>query len=144
VQVVGRSFDLHSIADATQSVVSRVGNIVPHRGVFPFLYEKENTMLNNSRYVKAMIFQMAQDDPDEVISKITELRSNGEIGADDLGYVEAIAESWRNVTQNNLMRAERAANTATTQPRSSDFGLVQTASQAVVGSLFPTKVAFGR
>jgi len=55
--------------------------------------------------IAAMVIQMAKDDPQLVKEMILKLRRSGEIEADDLRYLERIAERWIEITEENLQKA---------------------------------------
>ena len=50
---------------------------------------------------------MAKDDPQLVKEMILKLRRSGEIEADDLRYLERIADNWIDITEKNLQKARR-------------------------------------
>jgi hypothetical protein len=65
-------------------------------------------MLDHYRkQIAALVIQMAKDDPQLVKAMILKLRRSGEIEADDLGYLERIAERWIEITEKNLQKARR-------------------------------------
>ena len=57
--------------------------------------------------IAAMVIQMAKDDPQLVKEVILKLRRKGEIEADDLRYLERIADNWIDITETNLQKARR-------------------------------------
>ena len=57
--------------------------------------------------IAAMVIQMAKDDPQLVKEVILKLRRKGEIEADDLRYLERIADKWIAITEKNLQKARR-------------------------------------
>ena len=64
------------------------------------------TMIDRYRKkIAAMVIQMAKDDPQLVKEMILKLRRSGEIEADDLRYLERIAERWIEITEENLQKA---------------------------------------
>ena len=65
-------------------------------------------MLSNYRKrIAAMVIQLAKDDPLLVKEVITRLRKTGDIEADDLVYLEKIADRWIRIAQDNLARGRR-------------------------------------
>jgi hypothetical protein len=48
-----------------------------------------------------------KDDPQLVREMILKLRRSGEIEADDLRYLERIADRWLEITEKNLQKARR-------------------------------------
>jgi hypothetical protein len=57
--------------------------------------------------IGAMVIQLAKDDPQLVKEMILKLRRSGEIEADDLRYLERIADKWIETTGKNLQKARR-------------------------------------
>ena len=57
--------------------------------------------------IAAMVIQLAKDDPEFVKAMIQKLKRSGEIEADDLGYLERIADRWIEITEKNLQKARR-------------------------------------
>ena len=57
--------------------------------------------------IAAMVIQMAKGDPQLVKEMILKLRLSGEIEADDLRYLERIADRWLEITEENLQKARR-------------------------------------
>ena len=57
--------------------------------------------------IAAMVIQMAKDDPQLVKQMILKLRRSGENEADDLRYLERIADRWLEITEENLQKARR-------------------------------------
>ena len=57
--------------------------------------------------IAAMVIQLAKDDPKFVTEMIQKLRRSGEIEADDLCYLERIADRWIEITEKNLQKARR-------------------------------------
>ena len=55
----------------------------------------------------AMVIQLAKDDPQFVKAMIQKLKRSGEIEADDLYYLERIADRWIKIAEENLQRARR-------------------------------------
>lgn len=65
-------------------------------------------MLGNYRKrIAAMAIQLAKDDPQLVKEVIARLREAGDIEADDLAYLDAIADRWIRIAQENLVRGQR-------------------------------------
>jgi len=57
--------------------------------------------------IAAMVIQMAKDNPPFVKEMILKLRRSGEVEADDLRYLERIADRWLEITEENLQKARR-------------------------------------
>jgi hypothetical protein len=57
--------------------------------------------------IAAMVIQLAKDDPKFVKAMIQKLKRSGEIEADDLYYLERIADRWIKIAEENLQRARR-------------------------------------
>ena len=57
--------------------------------------------------IAAMVIQPAKDDPKFVKEMIERLKRSGEIEADDLRYLECIADRWIEITEANLQKARR-------------------------------------
>jgi hypothetical protein len=57
--------------------------------------------------IAAMVIQLAKDDPQLVKEMIRKLKRSGEIEADDLRYLERIADRWIAITEKNLRKARR-------------------------------------
>jgi hypothetical protein len=57
--------------------------------------------------IAAMVIQLAKDDPQFVTEMIQKLKRSGEIEADDLRYLERIADRWIKIAEENLQRARR-------------------------------------
>ena len=57
--------------------------------------------------IAAMVIQLAKDDPKFVKEMIQKLKRSGEIEADDLRYLERIADRWIKIAEENLQRARR-------------------------------------
>jgi hypothetical protein len=57
--------------------------------------------------IAAMVIQLAKDDPKFVKEMIQKLKRSGEIEADDLRYLERIANRWIAITEKNLQKARR-------------------------------------
>jgi len=57
------------------------------------------------RKIVAMVIQLAKDDPKFVTEVIQKLRRSGEIEADDLRYLERIADRWIKIADENLRKA---------------------------------------
>lgn len=57
--------------------------------------------------IVAVVVQLAKDDPKFVKEVIERLRLSGEIEADDLRYLERIADRWIRIAAANLRKARR-------------------------------------
>jgi len=57
--------------------------------------------------ISAMAIQLAKDDPQLVKEVIARLRESGDIEADDLVYLDRIADRWIRITQENRARGQR-------------------------------------
>ena len=57
--------------------------------------------------IAAMVIQLAKDDPKIVKEMIQKLKRSGEIEADDLRYLERIADRWIKIAEENLQKARR-------------------------------------
>ena len=57
--------------------------------------------------IAAMVVQLAKDDPQFVKAMIQKLKRSGEIEADDLCYLERIADRWIKIAEENLQKARR-------------------------------------
>lgn len=57
--------------------------------------------------IAAMVIQLAKNDPKIVKEVIERLRLSGEIEADDLRYLERIADRWIRIAEANLRKARR-------------------------------------
>ncbi|QTD47201.1 hypothetical protein [Ottowia testudinis] len=57
--------------------------------------------------IAAMAIQLAKDDPQLVKEVIARLREAGDIEADDLAYLDRIADRWIRIAQENLVRGQR-------------------------------------
>lgn len=57
--------------------------------------------------IATMVIQLAKDDPKFVKEVIQKLRLSGEIEADDLRYLERIADRWIRIAEANLQKARR-------------------------------------
>ena len=57
--------------------------------------------------IAAMVIQLAKDDPKFVKEMIQKLKRSGEIEADDLRYLERIADRWIRIAEENLQKARR-------------------------------------
>jgi hypothetical protein len=66
------------------------------------------------RHIAATVVELAREDPFLVKEVIARLRAAGEIEADDLVYLERIADRWIAVAKTN---AKRGASTHARQPR---------------------------
>lgn len=60
------------------------------------------------RRIAATVIQLAKDDPSLVKEVIARLRESGEIEADDLVYLDRIADRWIAVTEANAQRGASA------------------------------------
>lgn len=54
-----------------------------------------------------LAIQLAKDDPQLVKEVIARLRESGDIEADDLVYLDRIADRWIRIAQENLDRGQR-------------------------------------
>ena len=59
------------------------------------------------RKIAAMVIQLAKDDPQFVKEMIQKLKRSGEIEADDLRYLECIADRWIRIAEDNLQNVRR-------------------------------------
>mgnify|MGYP000060563031 FL=1 len=57
--------------------------------------------------IAALAIQLAKDDPQLVKEVIARLRKSGDIEADDLVYLDRIADRWIRIAQENLVRGQR-------------------------------------
>ena len=57
--------------------------------------------------IAAMVIQLAKDDPKFVKEMIQKLKRSGEIEADDLRYLERIADRWIKIAEENLQKVRR-------------------------------------
>ena len=57
--------------------------------------------------IAAMVIQLAKDDPKFVKAMIQKLKRSGKIEADDLYYLERIADRWIKIAEQNLQKARR-------------------------------------
>ena len=57
--------------------------------------------------IAALAIQLAKDDPQVVKEVIARLRKSGEIEADDLVYLDEIADRWIRIAQENRQKARR-------------------------------------
>lgn len=57
--------------------------------------------------IAAMAIQLAKDDPRLVKEVIARLRKAGDIEADDLVYLDRIADRWIRIAQGNLVKGQR-------------------------------------
>ena len=65
-------------------------------------------MLGNYRKrIAAMAIQLAKDDPQLAKDVIARLREAGDIEADDLVYLDRIADRWIRIAQENQVRGQR-------------------------------------
>ena len=58
--------------------------------------------------VAATVIELAKDDPPLVKEMIAHLRAKGEIEADDLAYLDRIADRWIEIATGNRRRARPA------------------------------------
>ena len=58
--------------------------------------------------VAATVIELAKDDPPLVKEMIAHLRAKGEIEADDLVYLDRIADRWIEIATGNRRRARPA------------------------------------
>ncbi|OHC64621.1 MAG: hypothetical protein A2045_12320 [Rhodocyclales bacterium GWA2_65_20] len=63
------------------------------------------------RRIAATVIQLAKDDPSLVKEVIARLRESGEIEADDLVYLDRIADRWMKIAEDN------GRHVASTYPR---------------------------
>ena len=66
------------------------------------------------RRIAATVIQLAKDDPSLVKEVIARLRESGEIEADDLVYLDRIADRWMKIAEDN---GRQAASTHSRQAR---------------------------
>ena len=59
------------------------------------------------RKIAAMVIQLAKDDPTFVKEMIQKLKRSGEIEADDLRYLERIADRWIKIGEEDLRKGRR-------------------------------------
>lgn len=57
--------------------------------------------------IASLAIQLAKDDPQLVKEVIARLRESGDIEADDLVYLDRIADRWIRIAQENLVRGQR-------------------------------------
>ncbi len=70
----------------------------------------ERSAIMVDRYPKkiaATVIQLTKDDPKFVMEVIQKLQWSGEIEADDLRYLERIADRWIRIAEENLRKARR-------------------------------------
>ncbi|MBK8361717.1 MAG: hypothetical protein IPL15_23195 [Comamonadaceae bacterium] len=60
------------------------------------------------RRIAATVIQLAKDDPSLVKEVIARLRESGEIEADDLVYLDRIADRWMRIAEENGSKAASA------------------------------------
>ena len=60
------------------------------------------------RRIAATVVQLAKDDPSLVKEVIARLRESGEIEADDLVYLDRIADRWMRIAKANDSKAASA------------------------------------
>ena len=63
------------------------------------------------RRIAATVIQLAKDDPSLVKEVIARLRESGEIEADDLVYLDRIADRWMRIAE------DKGRQAASTHPR---------------------------
>jgi hypothetical protein len=74
----------------------------------PLLSRRSAIMVDRYRKkIASMVIQLAKDDPKFVAEMIQKLKRSGEIEADDLRYLERIADRWIAITKKNLQKARR-------------------------------------
>jgi len=59
------------------------------------------------RRIAAMVIQLAREDPHLVKEVIGKLRATGEIEAEELRYLERIADRWIEIARQNLGRGRK-------------------------------------
>ena len=59
------------------------------------------------RKIAAAVIQLAKDDPELVREMIGRLKMSGEIEADDLHYLERIADRWIEINAKNAKKGRR-------------------------------------
>mgnify|MGYP003595927006 CR=1 FL=1 len=57
--------------------------------------------------IATLAIQLAKDDPQLVKEVIARLRKSGDIEADDLVYLDRIADRWIKINQGNLAKGQR-------------------------------------
>ena len=57
--------------------------------------------------IAATVIQLAKDDPELVREMISRLKMSGEIEADELIYLERIADKWIEINANNAIKGRR-------------------------------------
>ena len=57
--------------------------------------------------IAATVIQLAKDDPELVREMISRLKMSGEIEADDLHYLERIADRWIEINAENARKGRR-------------------------------------
>ncbi|MCL2591558.1 MAG: hypothetical protein FWD67_11995 [Betaproteobacteria bacterium] len=57
--------------------------------------------------IAASVIQLAQDDPELTKELIAQLRETGEIEADDLSYLDRIADRWIAIARSNQEKGQR-------------------------------------
>lgn len=57
--------------------------------------------------ISAMAIQLAKDDPQLVKEVIARLRESGDIEANDLVYLDRIADRWIKIAEANQVRGQR-------------------------------------
>ncbi|MEO3714110.1 hypothetical protein [Roseateles flavus] len=64
-------------------------------------------MLGYRSRIAALAIQLAKEDPQLVKEVIARLRKSGDIEADDLVYLDTIADRWIKIAQDNRTRGQR-------------------------------------
>ncbi len=64
-------------------------------------------MFGYRKRIAALVIQLAKDDPHLVKEVIARLRKAGDIKADDLVYLDRIADRWIRIAQDNLAKGPR-------------------------------------
>ncbi|MDR1423756.1 MAG: hypothetical protein LBI92_03995 [Azoarcus sp.] len=64
-------------------------------------------MIDYRKRIASMAIQLAKEDPPLVKEVIARLREAGEIAADDLSYLEGIADRWIRIAEENLAKGQR-------------------------------------
>lgn len=60
----------------------------------------------DARKVVALALQQAREDPQLVKLLIQQLKASGEIEADDLDYLERVADKWLQIAADNRKKAQ--------------------------------------
>ena len=56
------------------------------------------------RQVTALVIEAAKDDPELILELIKQLKTKGEVSADDLHHIERIALKWVGINRDNLAK----------------------------------------